>query len=195
MAPSDFGSSDVQSTGMPHRNALVNDDGQLRFTLLSGWTAYQLTLRGFWLQMAATACVFPIAFEFYNDWYYWAGGFAAMCFTLLGISLTWTIRGGAKLKQERANGYTTGPRDADDHPELYYLTGDDLQVISRPFAPRPPNGRRKVVRAFAGLPNEPLYRTRAGRLAEPTVPQPRGNAGRVDECGPGNASGDHGQES
>jgi hypothetical protein len=137
------------------------------FTRLPGWTALQLSGRAVAVTWAGIAVGVLIMFESYfpGKWYYWGGSFFVVATSIVITGETMSIRGNHKAKKERANGYTTVLYDARKHPELYYLTGDDLQVVSRPFTPRPEDGSRKVVRAFAGLPDEPLYRTRRGRPA------------------------------
>lgn len=144
------------------------------FTRLPGWSAAQLVIRGGRIMSVSALIGLLTVFEAYlpGRAYYWGIGFLTVCLAVGSVGVAISRHGYTKLKQERAHGYTTGPQDADDHPELYYLTRDDLQVISAPFAPRPASGRSKAVRAFAGLPEQPLYRTRRGRPLIPVSSDP-----------------------
>ena len=136
-------------------------------TRLPGWTALQLSGRAVAVTWVGIAVGALIMFESYfpGKWYYWGGSFFVVATGIVITGETMSVGGNHKAKKERANGYTTALYDARRYPELYYLTGDDLQIVSPPFSARPEDGRRKVVRAFADLPNEPLYRTRRGRPA------------------------------
>ena len=117
---------------------------------VKGWSAVQLTLRGFLLELSAVACVFLITLESYlpGRWYYWGIPFLAMALTLLSVGVAWGFKSLSKSKSEIECGYTTLWNVSVKHPELSYLRSPDFLVISGPGEPRPRNGTRKVVDQF-----------------------------------------------
>ena len=114
---------------------------------LPGWPAATLILRGVLFQDVALTCALPIGLEgvLPGEWYYWGipALVLALCFTAVGMVLGY--KGLSKRKAEIRAGYTTVPKAADEHPEVYYLARQDYRVICAPNEPRPRTGRRRDV--------------------------------------------------
>jgi uncharacterized membrane protein YeaQ/YmgE (transglycosylase-associated protein family) len=114
---------------------------------LRGWNSGKL--RGYgWLTMAASGLVgAPIFLEsFFKSFevYYGLSFFLATLITVI-VGATLVVRGSAKCEREIAAGYTVDIAVAIARPGLYLVSWRDLQVVSRPYQPRPLRRTRRAV--------------------------------------------------
>jgi hypothetical protein len=109
-----------------------------------GLASSVLIKRGYNLMFYFGLLVIPIAFESYfkSIEAYYSGTLLGLMTIGVGAGFVVAQRGVIKQRREVARGYTSRWAVADQHPEVFLITYDTHEVISRPYETRPPHKRQ-----------------------------------------------------